>query len=116
MLQGKYEAAKGVVGNALNNGKAKENDASTTVAAISPAQVSINGQTTDTSKAPLTDSNGKIVSSDTSASSSSRVLAKPNVPALQDKAQQQQVANRLLVNTLTVVGDKFFVKKPSRKS
>jgi filamentous hemagglutinin len=103
MLSGKYEAAKGIAGNAMNRGKAEQNDASTTRSAMSGAQVTVGSQTTDTRQASLIDSNGKVVSSDTQKTH--RALGKADVVGLQQQAQQKQSDNMLLLNTVTALAD-----------
>jgi filamentous hemagglutinin len=103
MLSGKYELGKAVVGNLLNNGSAGQSDASTTKTAISAAQVTVNGKTTDTSKEALTDSNGKAVSSDTNATN--RTLAKADVAGLQQQAQQKQADNMLMFKAAVAIAD-----------
>jgi filamentous hemagglutinin len=113
MLSGKYELGKAVVGNLLNSGGANQSDASTTKTAISAAQVTVNGKTTDTSKESLADSNGKTVGTDTNATN--RTLAKADVAALQQQVQQKQASNMLLVNAFTVVGDKIYRKETEQK-
>jgi filamentous hemagglutinin len=113
MMDGKYAMAKAIAGNALNNGSANQSDASTTISAISGTTVTIGNKTTDTSKEQLTDSNGKAVSTDTS--NTSRTLAKADVAGLQRSAQDQQASNMLLVNAMTVVGDKIYRKETEQK-
>ncbi len=113
MLSGKYELGKAVVGNALNNGGANQSDASTTKTAISAAQVTVSGKTTDTSKEGLIDSNGQTVGTDTNATN--RTLAKADVAALQQQVQEKQASNMLLVNAFTVVGDKIYRKETEQK-
>lgn len=106
MLSGKYELSKAVAGNLLNNGSASQSDASTTRTAISAAQVTVGTTTTDTNKDALTDSNGKAVSSDTSATN--RTLARADVAALQQQAQQKQANNMLLLKAATAFTDPAF--------
>lgn len=106
MLDGKYAMGKAIAGNALNNGDASQSDASTTKTAISAAQVTVNGQTTDTSKGQLTDSNGKTVSTDTG--NTNRTLAKADVAGLQQQAQQKQADNNLLFKAATAFTDPAF--------
>jgi filamentous hemagglutinin len=106
MLSGKYELGKAVVGNLLNNGSAGQSDASTTKTAISAAQVTVNGKTTDTSKDQLTDSNGKAVSTDTA--NASRTLVKADVAGLQKTAQDQQAGNNLLFKAATAFTDEAY--------
>jgi filamentous hemagglutinin len=113
MLQGKYNLAKTIVGNAINNGSANQSDASTAKSAISAAQVTVGGVTTDTGKAQLTDSNGKAVSTDTT--STNRTLSKADVAGLQSQAQQQQADNMLLFQSLKMVGDKIYRKETEAK-
>jgi filamentous hemagglutinin len=113
MMDGKYAMAKAVAGNLLNNGKANQSDASTTTSAISAAQVTVGGKTTDTSKDGLNDSNGKAVSTDTS--NTNRTLTKTDVATLQKSAQDQQAGNMLVLNALTVVGDKIYRKETEQK-
>jgi filamentous hemagglutinin len=113
MLDGKYAMGKALAGNALNNGSANQSDASTTTSAISAAQVTVGGKTTDTSKEQLKDSNGKSVSTDTS--NTNRTLAKADVAGLQKSALEQQASNMLLVNAMTVVGDKIYRKETEQK-
>lgn len=113
MMDGKYAMAKAVAGNLLNNGKASQSDASTTTSAISAAQVTVGGKTTDTSKDQLTNNNGKAVSTDTS--NTNRTLAKADVAGLQKSAQDQQASNMLVLNALTVVGDKIYRKDTEQK-
>jgi filamentous hemagglutinin len=103
MLDGKYASAKAVAGNAMNKGAAKQSDASTTTTAISAAQVTVNGKTTDTSKDPLADSNGKAVSTD--AGNTNRTLAKADVAGLQQQAQQKQADNMLVFKAAVAVSD-----------
>jgi filamentous hemagglutinin len=103
MLDGKYALAKAVASNAMNKGAANQSDASTTTTAISAAQVTVNGKTTDTSKDQLTDSNGKAVSADTNAPN--RTLAKADVGGLQQQAQQKQADNMLVFKAATVLSD-----------
>jgi filamentous hemagglutinin len=103
MVSGKYELGKAVVGNALNNGSADQSDASTTKTAISGAQVTVNGVTTDTSKEALTDSDGKTVNTD--ISNTNRALAKVDVAGLQKQAQQQQADNMLTFKAAVTVSD-----------
>jgi filamentous hemagglutinin len=103
MMDGKYAMAKAIAGNALNNGSANQSDASTTTSAISGATVTLGGKTTDTSKASLTDNNGKAVSTDTS--NTNRTLAKADVAGLQQSAQDQQAANMLAFKAATAIAD-----------
>lgn len=106
MMDGKYAMAKAVAGNLLNNGSAGQSDASMTTSAISAAQVTVGNKTTDTSKEQLTDSSGKMVSTDTT--NTNRTLVKADVAALQQQAQQQQADNMLLVKTATAFTDPAF--------
>ena len=113
MMDGKYAMAKALASNALNNGNANQSDASTTTSAISAAQVTVGNKTADTSKEQLKDNNGKSVSTDTS--NTNRTLAKADVVGLQKSAQEQQASNMLLVNAMTVVGDKIYRKETEQK-
>ena len=113
MMDGKYAMGKAIAGNLLNNGSASQSDASKTTSAISAGSITVGGKNTDTSKEKLTDSNGKTVSTDTS--NTNRTLAKADVTGLQKSAQEQQAANMLAVNTLTVVGDKIYRKETEQK-
>ncbi len=106
MMDGKYAMAKAIAGNALNNGSAGQNDASTTTSAISAAQVTVGNKTTDTSKTEITDSNGKAVSTNTS--NTNRTLAKADVAGLQKSAQEQQAGNMLVLNAATALTDPAF--------
>jgi filamentous hemagglutinin len=106
MLDGKYALAKAIASNAMNKGAASQSDASTTTTAISAAQVTVNGKTTDTSKDQLTDSNGKSVSTDTG--NTNRTLAKADVAGLQQQAQQKQADNNLLFKAATAFTDPAF--------
>jgi filamentous hemagglutinin len=103
MLDGKYAMGKAIAGNALNKGDASQSDASATKTAISAAQVTVNGKTTDTSKEQLIDSNGKAVSTDTG--NTNRTLAKVDVAGLQQQAQQKQADNNLLFKAATAFTD-----------
>jgi filamentous hemagglutinin len=103
MVSGKYELGKAVVGNALNNGSADQSDASTTKTAISGAQVTVNGVTTDTSKEALTDSDGKFVETDTK--NSHRSLVNTDIADLQQAVQQEQADNMLGFKTVTTFTD-----------
>lgn len=113
MMDGKYAMGKAIAGNALNNGSANQSDASTTTSAISAGNITVGGKTTNTSKEKLTDSNGKAVSTDTS--NTNRTLVKVDVATLQKSAQEQQASNMLLVNAMTVVGDKIYRKETEQK-
>jgi filamentous hemagglutinin len=106
MMDGKYAMGKAIAGNALNNGSANQSDASTTTSAISAGNITVGGKTTDTSKATLTDSNGKTVSTDTS--NTSRALAKADVAGLQKSAQDQQAGNMLAFNAVTAFTDEAY--------
>lgn len=108
MLDGKYQAAKVLVGNALNHGDASQNDRSTTRSAISTGLITVGGLTTDTSQAPLTDSKGNNVNTDTT--NTNRTLAKTDVVALQGEAQQEQADNILAFSTAASFTDEAFRK------
>ncbi len=106
MLDGKYAMGKALAGNALNNGSASQSDVSTATSAISAAQVTVGNKTTDTSKEQLTDSNGKVVNTDTS--NTNRTLAKADVAGLQKAAQEQQAGNMLVLNAATALTDEAY--------
>ena len=106
MMQGKYEMGKALVGNTANKGSANQSDASTTTTAISAAQVTVGNTTTDTSQQTLIDSNGKAINTDTSATH--RTLAKANVSAMQQQAQQQQADNMLAFKAAVALADPAF--------
>ncbi len=106
MMDGKYAMAKAIAGNALNNGSANQNNASTTTSAISAGNITVGSKTTDTSKEKLTDSNGKAVSTDTS--NTNRALAKADVAGLQKSAQEQQARNMLVLQTAVAFTDQAF--------
>jgi filamentous hemagglutinin len=106
MMDGKYAMGKAIAGNLLNNGSASQSDASTTTSAISAAQVTVNGNTTDTGKEQLKDSNGKAVRTDTS--NTNRTLAKADVAGLQKSAQDQQASNMLVLNAAVALTDPAF--------
>ncbi len=106
MMDGKYAMAKAIAGNLLNNGSANQSDSSTTTSAISGAQVTVGNKTTDTSKAALTDSNGKTVSTNTS--NTNRALAKADVAGLQKSAQDQQASNMLVLQAAVAFTDQAF--------
>ncbi|MEJ7139175.1 hemagglutinin repeat-containing protein [Amphibiibacter pelophylacis] len=113
MLSGKYGLAKGIAGNLLNKGGASTGDVSTTASAISAAKVTVGGKTTDTGSETLLDSDGKTVK--TATEDTHRALDKADVVALQDKAQQKQASQQLLINALAVVGDKIYRKETEEK-
>ncbi len=108
MLDGKYAASKAIAGNLLNQGGASQSDNSTTHSAISAAQISVAGKTTDSSQATLLDSQGQTVSTDTA--DAHRALAKPDVVALEQQAQQKQADNMLLFKTAVAFTDGAFKK------
>jgi filamentous hemagglutinin len=110
MMDGKYAMAKAIAGNVLNNGNANQSDASTTTSAISAGNITVGNKTTDTSKAVLTDSNGKAVSTDTSKTN--RTLAKADVAGLQKSAKEQQAGNMLAFNAAVAVADNGLKKLP----
>jgi len=106
MMDGKYAMGKAVAGNLLNNGSANQSDASTTTSAISAGSVTVGAKTTDISKASLTDSNGKTVSTDTT--NTNRTLAKADIAGLQKSAQEQQAGNMLVLQTAVAFTDQTF--------
>jgi filamentous hemagglutinin len=108
MLDGKYAASKAIAGNLLNQGGASQSDNSTTHSAISAAQINVAGKTTDSSQATLLDSQGQTVSTDTA--DAHRALAKPDVAALEQQAQQKQADNMLLFKTAVAFTDGAFKK------
>ena len=109
MLSSKYGAIKGVVGNLQKHGEADVSDSSTTLSAISPANIKI---TDDTKQQALTGNKGEtavaLLNRDTT--NTNRVLAKPDVQALQEKAQQEQADRMLLTTTVTAFTDESFRK------
>jgi filamentous hemagglutinin len=104
MLTSKYAAAKGIVGSLMNNGNANVSDSSTTLSAIADGTVIVESTTTKAGET-LIDSNGMAVNRDTT--NTNRVLAKPDIAALQQQAQQQQADSMLIVNTATAFTNKI---------
>ncbi len=109
MLTSKYEAIKGMAGNLQNHGVADVSDSSTTLSAISPATITI---TDEALQQQLTgnDTPNTIAMLNRDTSNTNRVLAKPDLAALQQEAQQQQTDRMLLVNTVTAFTDEAFRK------
>lgn len=103
MMSGKYAMGKALLGNALNHGNASQNDSSTAKSAVSQAQVTVGGKTTDTSTEQLIDSSGKVVSTDTKAAN--RVLTEADVAVLERKAQEEQKIRNLAMKAVTAFTD-----------
>lgn len=107
MLKSKYAAVKGVASNLQNHGEADVSDSSTTSSAISPANISI------TDKAKQQQLTGKtaeetVVALNRDTTNTNRVLAKPDVQALQEKAQQEQADRMLAVTAITAFSDEAY--------
>lgn len=109
MVNSKYAAVKGLTSNLMNNGKAEVSDNSITLSAIAPAAITI------TDEAKQKELTGKtkeetVAMLNRDTTNTNRVLAKPDVEALQQKAQLQQADSLLLANTLTTFTDESFRK------
>ncbi|MDZ4098313.1 MAG: hemagglutinin repeat-containing protein, partial [Methylophilaceae bacterium] len=115
MLTSKYAAAKGLAGNLQNHGEADVKDISTTLSAISPASITI---TDEAAQIELTGKNAEetIAALNRDTSDTNRVLAKPNMEALQEKAQQEQADRLLLSATISTFTDESFKKMFLTKS
>ncbi len=109
MLSSKYVAAKGLASNLQNHGAADIKDSSTTLSAISPASITI---TDETAQIALTDKNAEetIGSLNRDTSDTNRVLERPDMEALQEKAQQEQADKLLLSATISTFTDEAFKK------
>lgn len=107
MLTSKYAAAKGLAGNLQNHGEADVKDSSTTLSAISAASITITDEAT---QIELTGKNAEetIAALNRDTSDTNRVLAKPNMEALQEKAQQEQADRLLLSTTILTFTDESF--------
>ncbi|MDX1750019.1 MAG: hemagglutinin repeat-containing protein [Methylophaga sp.] len=109
MLSSKYAAAKGLASNLQNHGEADIKDGSTTLSAISPASITI---TDETAQIALTDKNAEetLASLNRDTSDTNRVLERPDMEALQEKAQQEQADKLLLSATISTFTDEAFKK------
>lgn len=115
MLTSKYAAAKGIASNLQNRGEEDISDSSTTYSAISPASITI---TDETAQIELTGKNAEetIAALNRDTTDTNRVLAKPNMEALQEKAQQEQADRLLLSATFSTFTDESFKKMFLTKS
>lgn len=109
MLTSKYAAAKGLSSNLQNHGEADIKDSSTTLSGISAASITI---TDETAQIALTDKNAEetISSLNRDTSDTNRVLQRPDMAALQEKAQQEQADKLLLSATISTFTDEAFKK------
>lgn len=109
MLSSKYKAIKGIAGNLQNHWEENISDSSTTLSAISPATITI---TDEAKQQALTGNTGEttVALLNRNASDTNRILAKPDLEALQKTVQQQQANNMLLVKTATAFTDEAFRK------
>lgn len=107
MLSSKYIAAKGLASNLQNHGEADIKDSSTTLSAISPASITI---TDETAQIALTDKNAEetLASINRDTSDTNRVLERPDMEALQERAQQEQDDGMLLYTTLSAVSERAY--------
>lgn len=115
MLTSKYAAVKGIAGNLQNHGEADIKDSSTTLSAIAPADIMI---TDESAQQELTGKNAEetIAALNRDTTDTNRVLARPDMEALQEKAQQEQADRILLLQAVTVLTDEAyrsrFIQKP----
>ena len=109
MLTSKYAAAKGLASNLQNHGEADIKDSSTTLSAISPASITI---TDEAAQIELTDKNTEetLASLNRDTSDTNRVLERPDMEVLQEKAQQEQADKLLLSATISTFTDEAFKK------
>ncbi|EMR12603.1 surface adhesin, partial [Methylophaga lonarensis MPL] len=109
MMTSKYAATKGLVSNLQNYGEADVKDSSTTLSAVSPASITIIDEATQIA---LTDKNAEetIAALNRDTSDTNRVLARPDMEALQEKAQQEQADRLLLSSTISTFTDEAFKK------
>ncbi|PKO42237.1 MAG: hypothetical protein CVU29_12005, partial [Betaproteobacteria bacterium HGW-Betaproteobacteria-22] len=109
MFNSKYAAIKGIAGNLQNHGEENISDNSTTLSAISPAAITITDEAKQqTLTGNTTETTVALLNRDTT--DTNRVLAKPDVEALQEKVQQEQADRMLLVKTVTAFTDESFRK------
>ncbi|WP_051901482.1 hemagglutinin repeat-containing protein [Methylotenera sp. L2L1] len=103
-LSSKYAAVKGLANNLMNNGKANISDDSTTLSAIAPANIIITDETKQQSLTGKT-TEETVATLNRDTTNTNRVLEKPDIVALQEKAQQKQIDSILLLNTVTALAD-----------
>ncbi|NOU40466.1 MAG: filamentous hemagglutinin N-terminal domain-containing protein [Methylotenera sp.] len=109
MLSSKYALAKGVAGNLMNNGKESVSDNSATLSAIASAAINITDNTTQLNKTGKT-TEETVATLNRDTTNTNRVLAKPDIEALQEKVQQQLADRQLLLATITTFTDESFNK------
>ncbi|BCM23768.1 two-partner secretion domain-containing protein [Methyloradius palustris] len=109
MFTGKYAATKGIAGNLMDNGEAEIQDQSITRSAIAPADITITDEAKQLAVTGKT-AEETIATLDRDTTDTNRVLAKPDVEALQNQAQQEQVDKQLLLTTITTFTDEAFKK------
>jgi filamentous hemagglutinin len=107
MLSSKYAAIKGLAGNLQNHGEENISDSSTTYSAISPATITI---TDSAQQQALTGKTAQetVATLNRDTANTNRVLAQPDMQALQDEVQQEQADRMLLNNTVIAFTDEAF--------
>lgn len=109
MLNSKYQAIKGLATNVLGSDKVDVQDSSATLTAIAPANIIIKDDATQQTQTGKT-AEETVATLNRDTTNTNRVLAKPDVEALQQEIKQQQVDRVLLATTISTFTDESFRK------
>ena len=109
MLSSKYAAIKGLASNLQNHGEENISDSSTTYSAISPATITITDEAQQQALTGTT-SEETVAALNRDTTNTNRVLAQPDMQALQEEVQQEQADRMLLHNTVVAFTDEAFRK------